>query len=174
VARRLQVPKVTVDFSDVQEFTALEKGEYPVVIQKATFRPADQHGKEFDSIELELEVSEGEAKGRKLWTYLSFSPKALWRMKEVFEKLGVYNDEVEVDYDEDADNILTEPEIIGLPAWAVVSQRPYEGRMTNQVDQILSVEEHDGATAGKKGEPGKKKATPAKKTEKAAPKRKFK
>jgi hypothetical protein len=156
VARRLKVARVTVDFSDVQEFEALEKGEYPVLIEKAEYREPQTDDK-YPYINLELTVIEGEAKGRKLWMILSFSPKALWRMKDVFENLGLYEDEVEVDYDEET-MLVTEPELAGLPALAVVSQRTYEGRTQNQVDALLSPDDKPG-----KKEPGAKKPTAAKK-----------
>lgn len=144
--------RVTVDFSDVQDFEAMPKGEYPVVIVKAEYREAQTEDK-YDYINLEMDVTEGEYKGRKQWMILSFSPKALWRMKEILENLGLYQDEIEVDYDEET-MFVTEPELVGLPAIAVISQRPYEGRIQNQVDALLSPDDSPGA--GKKAEPGKK------------------
>ena len=118
--------RVTIDFSDVQDFDVLEEGEYPVVIEKAEFRAAREEGK-FPYINLEMAITEEKYKGRKLWMILSFSPKALWRMKDVFENLGIYNDAMEVDYDEDT-NLVIDPELVGLPAIAVVSHREWEGR----------------------------------------------
>ena len=164
------MPRVTVDFSDVEEFEPLPKGDYPVLIDKMEYREAQESDK-YDYINWELVVSEGEHKNRKLFFITSFSPKALWRMKQVFENLGVYDDALEVDYDEDADNMVTEPELIGTPALATVSIRKYEGREQNQVDALTAID--DGST--KKAAPGAKK-TPAKKpaAKKAATTRKFK
>ena len=150
--------RVTVDFSDVQEFEPMPKGEYAVLIEKAEYREAQSEDK-YDYINLELTVTEeGEFKGRKQWMILSVSPKALWRMKDVFENLGLYEDEVEVDYDEDT-MLVTEPELAGLPAVAVVSQRTYEGRVQNQVDALLGTDD----TPKKKEPAGAKKAPAAKK-----------
>lgn len=143
--------RVTIDFSDVQDFDVMEEGEYPVVIDKAEFREAREEGKH-PYINLEMSVSEGNYKGRKLWMILSFSPKALWRMKDVFENLGVYDDSVEVDYDEDT-MLVVDPEIAGLPAIAVVTHREWEGRTQTQVDALISAEDQPG----KKAPSGKKK-----------------
>lgn len=147
--------RVTVDFSDVQEFEALPKGEYPVVIVKAEYREPQSEDK-YPYINLEMDLTEGEFKGRKQWMILSFSPKALWRMKDVFENLGIYEEEIEVDYDEDT-MLVTEPELVGIPGIAVLSQRTYEGRVQNQVDALLSPD--GGTTSGGKKEPGKKTAS---------------
>ena len=137
--------RVTIDFSDVQDFDVMDEGEYPVIIDKAEFREAREEGK-FPYINLEMSVSEGNNKGRKLWMILSFSPKALWRMKDVFENLGVYNDSVEVDYDEDT-MLVVDPELAGLPAVAVVTHREWEGRTQTQVDALISAEDQPGKKA---------------------------
>lgn len=141
--------RVTIDFSDVQDFDVMEEGEYPVVIDKAEFRPAREEGK-FAYINLEMSVMEEKYKGRKLWMILSFSPKALWRMKDVFENLGVYNDSVEVDYDEDT-MLVVDPELAGLPAIAVVTHREWEGRTQTQVDALISAEDQPGKKAPSTG-----------------------
>lgn len=148
--------RVTVDFSEVQDFEALEKGEYPVVITDAKYRVSQSEDK-YDYINLEMTITEGEFKDRKLWMILSFSPKALWRMKDVFENLGLYEEEIEVDYDEDTE-VVTQPELIGLPGLAVVSQRTYEGRVQNQVDALISADDAPVKTNAKK-EPATRKKT---------------
>lgn len=168
------MPRVTVDFSDVQDFEAIPKGEYPVVIVKPEYREAQQEDK-YDYINLEMDITEGEFKGRKQWLILSFSPKALWRMKDVFENLGIYQDEIEIDYDEDT-NLVTDPELTGLPGVAVISQRTYEGRLQNQVDALLSPD--DLPTKTKKEPTSAKKPAATKKPAAAAaakkPARRFK
>lgn len=157
--------RVTVDFSDVQDFEAIPKAEYSVVIVKPEYREAQEADK-YDYINLEMDITEGEFKGRKLWMILSLSPKALWRMKDVFENLGIYQDEIEIDYDEDT-KIVTEPELTGMPGVAVVSQRTYEGRIQNQVDALLSIDDtpkkrEPAGKATNSRKPAAKKATEAK------------
>jgi hypothetical protein len=161
--RRLRVTRVTVDFSEVEEFEPLPKGEYPAVIESIEYREAQEEGK-FDYLNVEYTVTEPEFKGRKLWQVWSFSPKSLWRMKQTLENLGVFEEEIEVDYDEES-MIVTEPALVGTPVMLTVSTRPYEGRIQNDVTAVTSP---DGASAGK-AEPGKK-AAPAKKTTPAAKK----
>jgi hypothetical protein len=145
--RRLQVPRITVDFSEVEDFEALPKDDYPAVIVKAIYRePQDQD--KFPYINLEMDVTgpgekgtfEGDPKGRKLWSILSLSPKALWRTKQVFENLDLYADEVDIDVEEgeNGEMLVVDPPLVGVPVIASVSQREYEGRMQNQVDAITS------------------------------------
>lgn len=165
------MPRVTVDFSEVQDFEALPAGEYPVVIDKATFREPQEEGK-FPYINLALKVTEGEHEGRMFWMILSFSPKAIWRMKQVFDNLGIIDedDELDVDYEEGADGeyIVTSPELAGLPAIAAVTQRPYENRMQNQVDALIAPEDDVPVKAQKEnGKTSRSKETSAK------PKRRF-
>jgi hypothetical protein len=139
----------TIVFSDVQDFDVMEEGEYPVVIDKAEFRPSREEGK-YPYINLEMSVTEEKYKGRKLWMILSFSPKALWRMKDVFENLGIYDDSMEVDYDEDT-MLVVDPELVGLPGIAVVSHREWEGRTQTQVDALISSDDQPGKKAPSTG-----------------------
>ena len=158
--------KTKVNFAEVKGFEAVPEDEYSVVIKNAEYREASEEGK-YDYINLTLEITEGEHKGQNIWSIWSFSPKALWRMKDDLVALEVVgpDDELDFDYDEDADNILTEPEIIGLPATAVVTQREYEGRTSNQVESLTAVASAPAKKGAKKAAP----KTPAKKQQ-----RKFK
>lgn len=142
--------RVKIDFSDIQDFDILDEGEYPVVVTKAEFKPAREEGK-FPYINLELDLTEEPNKGRKLWMILSFSPKALWRMRDVFENLGIYDDAMEVDYDEES-MLVTQPSLAGLPAVAVVTHREWEGKKQTQVDALISSDNQPGkkAPAGRK------------------------
>lgn len=160
MARRLKVPQITVDFSNVEEFEALPKGEYAAVIAKAEYRiPSDSD--KFPYINLEMDVKdvvkvaeEVNLDGtRKLWAILSLSPKALWRTKQVFENLGIYAEEMELDVDEETMQVVS-PELVGLPVHVTVSQRVYEGRTQNQVDAITSPD--GGSAGGQKGSRPKK------------------
>lgn len=164
------MPRVTVDFSDVEEFEPLPKGDYAVVVDKVEYRESDPDNPDkYDYVNWECVVTEeGEFKGRRLWFISSFSPKALWRFKQILENLGLYEDELEVDYDEES-MLVTQPELAGIPAMATVSQRSYEGRMQNQVDTLTAI---DGSP-GKKAPTGKAK-TAAKKTAAKKTTRKFK
>lgn len=147
--------KVTVDFSEAESFEAIPDDEYPVVITEAVLR--ESNSSEYPYINLTGEISEGEYEGRKQWAMLSLHPKALFRTKENFEALGIVDDPIELDVDED-DNSVLEPELVGLPAIFVVSTETQErgrnkGKLVNRVDAILPI---DGP-APKKDD--KKKAT---------------
>lgn len=153
--------RVTVDFSDVQDFEPVPEGEYPVLIEKVNYVEAATEDK-FDYMGWELTISDGEYQNRKLWLNTSFSPKALFKLKEVLENLDLYDDELDIDYDEDA-MIVTTPELSGLPAIAVVEESTYNNRPTNNVVTLISADTP---------EVGAKK-TPARTPAKAGAKKKF-
>lgn len=146
------MPRITVDFSDVQDFEVLAKGEYPIIVDKVEMR--DSQTSDYPYLNWQLKISEGDHKDRLLWIITSFSPKALFRLKDVLENLGVFAEELDIEVDEET-NIVTKPELIGLPGIAVVSQRVYEGKPQNQVDTILGVSGAAKST-GKGAAPQKK------------------
>lgn len=161
------MPKVTVDFSDVQEIEPLEKGEYEAIIEKATYvEPVSEDKYPYINVELTLTDPPGAAS--KAWTIWSLSPRALFRMKQDFENLGLPADEIEIDYDEDT-MLVTEPELSGMPCVVVCDKpRVYEGRTQTNVAALIS---NDATPKGaKKTTTRKVPAGAAKK----APARKFK
>ena len=164
------MPSLKVDFSEAESMEPLPKGDYECLIDEASVTTDVEEGK-FPYIKLVLKVNEGgEYDGRLLWVYWSFSPKAMFRMIQDLTNMGFDVDpagELDIDYDEES-GMLLEPALVGLPVQASVSQRPYENRMTNQVDAIRSTED-----VSKKPASGGKKREPAG-AGKAAPKRKFK
>lgn len=148
------MPKVPIDFSEVQDFEALEKGEYSCIIEEVRYVEPQSDDK-YPYLNLMLTVTEdGEYNNRKLWKIWSLSPKALFRMKQDLENLGYDVDEIEIDYDEDTMLVL-EPELSGMPCMATVTQRTYEGRLQNNVEVLRSM---DGEKVGDKKAGGKKAA----------------
>ena len=160
------MPKVNVDFSDVQDFEPLEKGEYEGVIEKVTFVEAVQEDK-FPYLNVELTLTDAPGGQSKAWIIWSLSPRALFRMKDDFDNLGLPADEIEIDYDEDT-MLVTEPELAGMPVVIVCDKpRSYEGRLQTNAVALLAQE---GAV--KKG--AKKTTAAAKKTTAGTGGRKFK
>lgn len=151
------MPKVQVDFSEVQDFEPLEKGEYDAVIEKVTFVEPVEADK-YPYLNVELTLTDPPSGGSsKAWIIWSLSPRALFRMKQDFENLGLPADEIEIDYDEDT-MLVTEPELDGMPCIIVCDKpRTYEGRLQTNATALLS---QDGA-------PKKGQKTTAKKTTKA-------
>jgi hypothetical protein len=139
----------SVDFSDVQGFEPLEKGEYAVMFEKLEMREAQEADK-YDYINVELTVTEPGFEGRKLWMNWSFSPKALWRMKQSLENLGLPADQIDVEYDDDTMQVTT-PELVGMPAIATVTQRVYQGQIQNDVGTLTAVESTGKKPASKAG-----------------------
>lgn len=156
------MPRITVDFSDVQDFEVLPKGRYAGIITRNTLRNVDVEDKS-PYMNVEIEVSEvisskedpGDCKGRKLWMVMSTSPKALGITKQYLENLDLFSEEFEIDAEEDdnGDLVVITPELVGLPVEVEVSKRKYEGREQNQVDGIWAV---GNSGTGKKKTPAKK------------------
>jgi hypothetical protein len=142
VARRIDVARVTVDFSSVEEFEALEEREYLAEITKVEFREP-QTADKYPYLNVEVTIrEEGEYQGRKVWAIWSLSPKALWRAKAAWENLGVIaeDSEIELDVDEDT-NLVTDPPFVGIPCMVGVKNEPYEGTMRSRAETFTATED---------------------------------
>lgn len=125
--------QVTIDFSDVADFQALPKGDYPVMVESVELRQSQTSDNPY--LNFSLRVTEGEYSNRVLFMINSLSAKSLWRLKETLRALGFEGDKVEITTDPDT-NLVIEPELVGLAAIASVSQEPYEGRIQNRVQNL--------------------------------------
>jgi hypothetical protein len=171
--------RVTIDFSEVESFAAIPEDEYAVVVEEVEMREGDKA----PYLNWKLKVTEGEFEGRFQWMMTSLSPKALWRLKETLENLGIVEEEFELEVDEDT-NLVIQPELVGLAAIAPVTVEEYQGKDSNRVDILLPPSGGTAtpkktttrrATAGKKTTAASKPAAARRgATKKPAAKRSFK
>ena len=129
--------QISIDFSDVESFEALEPGKYPIVVESVEMRASTKSENPY--LNWELRITNESAKNRRLFLMTSLSPKALWRLKGIFENLGIYEEQMELQVDEES-GILISPAIVGVPAIAVVAQEVYQGRVQNRVEDLLPPE----------------------------------
>ncbi len=130
---------LSVDLSEVEEdgFDVIPKAVYNVVVAEAEYKISQSGGNPM--ISLQLEVEDGEYKGRKLFTHVVFSPKAMSMAKRTIKRLGLENLlEGPFNPEEVADDF------IGARARARVDIDKYEGEDTNRVKQILPAQEGGG------------------------------
>lgn len=148
--------RVSINFADVEGgFETLPEGLYPFVIEKVEVR--ESKSSEHNYLNWELKINDGEHDGQRLWMITSLSPRALFRLKDVFEALEVLEDEMELDWDDDievtptAGPMLLEPDVVGLEGVAVVKNETYEGKERNRVDEIRPLGAVDSTPTAAKG-----------------------
>lgn len=136
-----------IDMSDVGEgFEPIPAGVYPVVI--TSLRQSEEDGPSgYPYLILEMTISDGEYENRKLWTNLSMSPKAAFKVKEFCLAVGVSEEELTGEFDFDPEDYE------GATAEVAVKQESYEGQLKNRVTNFIVAEA--SKPAPKKG-PAKK------------------
>ena len=153
-----------VDFSEVEgSFEPLPEGAYECVIERIEVR--ESNSSDHDYLNWELKVTEDDYEDRRLWMITSFSPKALFRLKDIFVALDVIegDEELDLEWADDVDvtpkegPLLTDPDLIGVAVVAVVTNEMYDGRERNRVDDLKGVGR--SAPAAKKSSNGKAKAS---------------
>lgn len=144
-----------INFAEVEgSFQPMPEGQYEVIIDKVEVR--ESKSSDHNYLNWELVVQDDENEGRRLWMITSLSPKALFRLKDVFSALGldVEADDFELVWDEEVEvtpqsgPLVLEPDITGMACVAVVRNEVYDGKERNKVDEILSAD-NATPTAGK-------------------------
>jgi hypothetical protein len=144
--------QIHLDFSNIEEFDPLPKGDYPVVIESAQVRESKENpGTEY--LNWELTVTDGEFEGRKLFMSNGLTEKSLYYLHQQFLDIGVIDeDAVEMDLEVDEETgYLIEPEVAGIAAIATVGTQVRKGKIQNTVDRLALEEEEVFEPAPKKG-----------------------
>lgn len=115
---------LNLDFSSVPSREPLEEGVYHLQIASAEEKQSST-GNPMLSIEFDVLEVEGQ---RKLWDNYVLIDKCLWKLKELFDALGVDTSElVEMDV----------TELVGMEVQAKVIQETYNGDIVNRIKKIL-------------------------------------
>ena len=115
---------LTLDFSSVPSREPLEEGVYHLQIAKVE-ETNSSTGNPMLKVEYNVLGVEG---NRKLWDNYVLIDKCLWKVKELFDALGIDTSElVEMDISE----------MVGLEVQAKVIQETYNGDIMNRVKKIL-------------------------------------
>lgn len=126
--------RVPLDFSEAKEFAAIEGGVYDAVLEKIVWQEQSGNQKA-DQLRVAYTITDGEYKGEPISQWLSFSERALFRMKEFFDAFDVdMPDELEID---EEDGVLLDPDLSGTPVQIKVTKvKSFKDRTkwVNQVD----------------------------------------
>ena len=124
---------LTVDFGQVEDtaFEVLPKGMYPCTIAECDFTYSQSAGNPMWT--LQLEVSEGEFAGRKLFNHLVFKGAGLGITKQ---NLGrIRPDLLETPFDPSDEEVIAT--MLGLAVKARVQVRKWEGQDRNNVQGLF-------------------------------------
>ena len=115
---------LNLDFSSVPSREPLEEGVYHLQIAKVE-ETTSSTGNPMLKVEYNVLEVEG---NRKLWDNYVLIDKCLWKVKELFDALGIDTSElVEMDV----------TELVGLEVQAKVIQETYNGDVMNRVKKVL-------------------------------------
>lgn len=117
---------LNLDFSSVTSRDPMPEGVYDVTISKVEQVVSKSSGNPM--LKVEFDVQDPEYTGRKLWANYVLTEAAMWKVKELFDSLGLDTSSM-VDMDTD--------ELIGLSCKAKVAQREYEGNVQNEIKKTM-------------------------------------
>ena len=122
-----------VDFNDVEDvsFEALPKAVYPCIIADCEFTHSQSSGNPMWT--LQLEVSDGEYAGRKLYSHLVFAGAGLPITKRQLGRIAP--DIIAQAFDPSDEDIVAQ--MLGLEVKAKVTVRKYQGEDRNNVADLF-------------------------------------
>jgi hypothetical protein len=153
-----------VDFTGVEAGGfEVPDGLYVLAVQTVTQKKSQEAGNPY--LSWEFKVDEGKYKGRKVWDNTSLQPQALWKLRGLFENMGmdIEDGEFEVDLEE------LQGQLVG----AEVVNEKYQGKDKPRIASYLPADEVDGESGDEEEQEEEpeppKKETPKKSTKKPEP-----
>lgn len=122
----------TVDFSNVDEFEPIPASAYTVTVSKMTESEEDGPSG-YPYVTCEMTVTEGEFENRKLFSNLSLSPRAAFKIKEFLIACGVPEEELK------AEDFEFDPEEYeGTVLEVAVAIKNVDGVLRNSITNFLA------------------------------------
>lgn len=137
---------IRINFAEVEgSFEPMPEGAYECIIERVEVRESKSSDHNYLNWELRV-TEEGDFEDRRLWTITSFSPKALFRLKDTLVAIGAIepDEELEFEWEDDVDITpqegprLLNPDVEGMAVVAVVRNEFYDGRERNRVENMTS------------------------------------
>jgi hypothetical protein len=139
-----------INFADVESssFEPVPEGRYEVIVERVEVRESKSSDNNY--LNWELRITDEDYEDQRLWMITSLSPKALFRLKDIYVALGVIEgdeEDFEIEWDDDVDitpkegPLVTNPDCEGMAAIARVHNEVYEGKEQNRVDELTSTED---------------------------------
>jgi hypothetical protein len=142
--------KIGVDFSEVKEREVVPAGDYVVRVGDVQHQDARQAGG-YASLKWTLVITEGPLADQPISMTTSLAPQALWKLKAIFDGLGVENTgAIELETVEGGQQIA-KPDLIGMVAKARVRPREYNNRTFPDVTDLVGTGERVAGANGSKG-----------------------
>jgi hypothetical protein len=116
-------PMLNLDFSSVPSREPLEEGVYNLTIAKVE-EATSSTGNPMLKVEYDVNGVDG---NRKLWDNYVLIDKCLWKIKELFQALGI---------DTSAIVEMDVTELVGMQVNAKIIQETYNGDIVNRVKKI--------------------------------------
>ena len=117
---------LNLDFSSIPSREPLEEGVYHLRIAKVE-ETTSSTGNPMLKVEFDVLEVEG---NRKMWDNYVLIDKCLWKVKELFDALGVDTSElVEMDV----------TELVGMEVNGKVIQETYNGDIVNRIKKVLPI-----------------------------------
>ena len=117
---------LNLDFSSIPSREPLEEGVYHLRIAKVE-ETTSSTGNPMLKVEYDVIAVDG---NRKLWDNYVLIDKCLWKVKELFDAIGVDTSElVEMDV----------TELVGMEGNAKVIQETYNGDIVNRIKKVMPI-----------------------------------
>ena len=125
----------SVDFSGVQSGgrRKIPEGDYHFVVDKAYWDESEAGN---DMVVFESVIKEGPQKGWRGYTHCAITPKALWKLRQMLEALGI-----EVP---DGKLAINPKKYIGKEHGGSVEQEEYDGKKRSKITDIYPVDQLGG------------------------------
>ena len=121
------MPNFKLNWDDVQKNEVIPDGKYTARIDKVEERIAEKSKNTYWNVEFTL--TDDAVAGRKVWGVFMLQPNALWKLRTLYEALGI---DTSGEADLDTNDILQQE--VGV----VLNTEEYQGKVRNKIASFFA------------------------------------
>jgi len=134
MVKKASSSSIKVDFTGVEVNSFdVPDGAYVLAVSSVTQKKSQESGQPY--LSWEFKVDEGRYKGRKVWDNTSLQPQALWKLRNLFECMGMDIDDGEFEVDLE--------ELQGQVVGGEIANEKYQGKDKPRIVGYMKPEDVD-------------------------------
>lgn len=135
----INIDEIKEQYEEENDFDTIPKGKYPCFVYEME---GGQSKNNNPTIYITLKIAKGEYQNRQLWTNITLTPKAWWKVDEFMKAVDYNMDELPSSVETPEEVVAhIKDDVLGSKVMVKLGHREYQGETQENVEKVMKAEE---------------------------------